>query len=121
MFSYTVEFRDGRTITWAPRVVEANRQPTITSSMLEAFGAQEDNFWLPETFWQTEEEVRFKFPTYAAECDLPDCTICQKSIKKGDKITRLPCENEVSHAFHKDCISPWLRNNSTCPNCRSQV
>jgi len=128
MTSYTLEFRNGRgwVSEWEsyPPVVETNRGPTVTSSILEAFGAQEDNFWLPETesFWQIPEpEVKSKYPTYAAECDLPDCTICQKPIKKGEKITRLPCKNEVSHAFHKDCISPWLQNNSTCPNCRSEV
>ena len=121
MFSYTLDFSSDRPSVsdqWEPTVV--NRGPT--SSILEAFGAQENNFWLPETFWSEEiPEVRSKYPTYAAECDLPDCTICQVPIKKGDKITRLPCKNEVSHAFHKDCILPWLRNNNTCPNCRSEV
>tara|TARA_Y100000389_G_scaffold198292_1_gene234519 strand:- start:8182 stop:8544 length:363 start_codon:yes stop_codon:yes gene_type:complete len=120
MTSYTLEFRNGR--GWVNEPVVTNRGPSVTSSILEAFGAQEDNFWLPETFWQEEiPEVKSKYPTYAAECDLADCTICQKPIKKGEKITRLPCKNEVSHAFHKDCISPWLQNNNTCPNCRSEV
>lgn len=129
MSAYTLQFITGRgwvtiPVSEEPPVVQANRAPTVTSAILEAF---EDNFWLAETdsFWQTpeapEESPKSKYPTYAAECDLPDCTICQKPIKKGEKITRLPCDNEVSHAFHKDCISPWLRNNSTCPNCRSEV
>lgn len=95
--------------------------PSISSTIIEAFSSELLNEPLvPTGFWDIPVEVK-KYPTYKAECKLPACTICQKTIKKGEIITRLPCDNEVSHAFHKDCISPWLQNNSTCPNCRSEV
>ena len=60
-------------------------------------------------------------PVYTAEGDLPECTICQDKIKKGDQFRRLPCGITVNHCFHRDCIDPWLANNTTCPNCRSDL
>ncbi|XP_019087599.1 PREDICTED: E3 ubiquitin ligase BIG BROTHER-like isoform X2 [Camelina sativa] len=39
--------------------------------------------------------------------DKNECSICTVSYEKGDKITMLPCK----HAFHKDCISNWLKEN----------
>jgi hypothetical protein len=60
-------------------------------------------------------------PVYTAEGDMEDCTVCQEKIKKGDQFRRLPCGVTVNHCFHKDCIDPWLKNNPTCPNCRSDL
>tara|TARA_B100000519_G_scaffold199711_1_gene211484 strand:- start:532 stop:984 length:453 start_codon:yes stop_codon:yes gene_type:complete len=67
------------------------------------------------------EAIVDTIPVYTAEGDLDDCTICQDKIKKGDQFRRLPCGVTVNHCFHKDCIDPWLKNNSTCPNCRSNL
>lgn len=61
-----------------------------------------------------------RIPTYKSESDIGECTICQVQMKKGQMICRLPCNNEVSHAFHKECIEPWLQSNNSCPNCRSE-
>ena len=44
-----------------------------------------------------------------------DCSICLTNIKKSSHT--LSC----NHTFHKDCIDEWLKNNSTCPNCRTTV
>lgn len=43
-----------------------------------------------------------------------ECAICQDSIAERDTITQLPCR----HAYHSDCISPWLARANTCPVCR---
>ena len=44
-----------------------------------------------------------------------DCTICLNNFTRGDAIRKLRC----GHEFHKDCIDPWLLNNSVrCPICR---
>ena len=59
--------------------------------------------------------------TYKAEADIGDCTVCFEPMKKGELIMRLPCQAEVSHAFHKKCVQPWLDKNNTCPNCRSTI
>ena len=43
-----------------------------------------------------------------------ECAICQDHIGDRDTITQLPCR----HAYHSDCISPWLARANTCPVCR---
>lgn len=43
------------------------------------------------------------------------CSICINPCK-GD-LSKLPCD----HAFHQDCITPWLYVNQNCPLCRTDV
>ena len=62
-----------------------------------------------------------RISTYKAEADIGQCTICFEPMKKGEVVMRLPCQAEVSHAFHKKCVQPWLEKNNTCPNCRSTI
>lgn len=62
-----------------------------------------------------------RISTYKAEADIGQCTVCFETMKKGELIMRLPCQAEVSHAFHKSCVKPWLEKNNTCPNCRSRI
>ena len=53
-------------------------------------------------------------------CDeLPDdsCSICLEDFKTGDNIKKLNC----THIFHKECLEPWLNNNSNCPMCRTDI
>ncbi|KAJ2963479.1 hypothetical protein NQZ79_g1560 [Umbelopsis isabellina] len=42
------------------------------------------------------------------------CAICTDDFVKDDEVVTLPCE----HPYHKDCITPWLKVNGTCPVCR---
>ncbi|KAG7533902.1 Zinc finger RING-type [Arabidopsis thaliana x Arabidopsis arenosa] len=49
--------------------------------------------------------------------DKKECSICIVDYEKGDKITTLPCK----HAFHKDCISNWLKENKVCCECQAEV
>ena len=65
--------------------------------------------------------ARSRISTFKAEGDLGECSICQEQIKKGQMMCRLPCQDTVSHAFHRECIMPWLEKNDTCPNCRSKI
>ena len=46
------------------------------------------------------------------------CPICCEEYKKGDDISWSK-NNECAHAFHTDCIVPWLMNHSDCPMCRN--
>lgn len=44
-----------------------------------------------------------------------DCSICtepQITLSRG-----FPC----GHAFHHDCLLPWLKMQRTCPNCRFEL
>ena len=37
--------------------------------------------------------------------DLTQCPICQEQFEAGATVLKMPC----LHAFHKDCLLPWLR------------
>ncbi len=42
------------------------------------------------------------------------CVICRDSIVESQL-----CHVGCCHRFHVDCITPWLRVNSSCPLCQS--
>ncbi|MBM29236.1 MAG: hypothetical protein CME58_12780 [Halieaceae bacterium] len=46
-----------------------------------------------------------------------ECVICQEDICVGTSIIEFPCR----HAFHPNCIRPWLSRRRTCPTCRANV
>ena len=43
------------------------------------------------------------------------CPICLEPYVVGDNLKTTVC----LHQFHEHCIDPWLRNNGTCPVCKS--
>eukprot|EP00939_MAST-03C_sp_MAST-3C-sp1_P004292 g4292.t1 len=45
------------------------------------------------------------------------CSVCLTEYELNEKIVVLPC----THAFHKDCLSPWLKDHNTCPVCRFKL
>jgi len=45
------------------------------------------------------------------------CPVCQDGYGVGDEVVFMPCQ----HAFHDDCIAPWLQKRNTCPLCRHQL
>ena len=44
-----------------------------------------------------------------------ECTICASELEPNQKIGKLAC----GHYFHKKCVYKWLKQNPTCPICRS--
>lgn len=46
------------------------------------------------------------------------CSVCLSQMCKGEKVKVLPLCN---HRYHADCIGAWLKNNPTCPLCRSKI
>ncbi len=47
-----------------------------------------------------------------------ECSICTETFKSTDSVIYTPCH----HVFHRDCIKPWLCNESTkCPMCREEI
>lgn len=57
-------------------------------------------------------------PEFVLESDLSQCSICQEEMKRGETIRWLPCQETRNHAFHKECIDPWIKDHSSCPTCR---
>jgi len=46
------------------------------------------------------------------------CSICLDDYSDPEiKLNKLPCH----HVFHKECIQEWLKNNDTCPECRTEI
>jgi len=45
-----------------------------------------------------------------------ECPICYEMIYQNDMCT-LPC----AHMFHGSCVTQWLRQNPSCPVCRTHV
>lgn len=46
-----------------------------------------------------------------------DCAVCKDEFEVNQEVITLPCK----HAFHTDCILPWLQTSGTCPVCRHQL
>ena len=45
------------------------------------------------------------------------CTICTEFLDGSRDVSALRC----GHLFHGDCLSPWLSQSMTCPQCRQKV
>lgn len=56
--------------------------------------------------------------TISAEQTELQCAICFDDFKLNElEVRKLLC----NHYFHENCIFPWLRNNASCPVCRSRL
>lgn len=47
-----------------------------------------------------------------------ECSICLGILQDGEKVKVLP---DCSHCYHSECVDRWLRNQSSCPLCRSSL
>ncbi|KAK1377388.1 hypothetical protein POM88_033581 [Heracleum sosnowskyi] len=45
------------------------------------------------------------------------CSVCLEDLRPWMKFKKLPC----SHIFHPTCIDHWLKEKTSCPNCRTQL
>jgi hypothetical protein len=57
-----------------------------------------------------------ELPGDAADDDRETCVICVAPYEPGEASGVLP---GCGHVFHKLCADKWLRQNSTCPLCRT--
>ena len=45
------------------------------------------------------------------------CVVCLSEMEEGDMLRMLRC----GHAFHGECVDPWLMAQQTCPLCKADV
>jgi hypothetical protein len=66
-----------------------------------------------------EENEDVEQPTRDLSTTCTMCSICIDEFEAGERLTLLP---RCQHAFHKDCIRPWLmERQGCCPLCKSNV
>ena len=52
-----------------------------------------------------------------------DCTICRQHLNSASIYAQERGHNSeidrgvCGHMFHKECITPWIKNNKKCPIC----
>uniref|UniRef100_A0A183C359 RING-type domain-containing protein n=1 Tax=Globodera pallida TaxID=36090 RepID=A0A183C359_GLOPA len=47
-----------------------------------------------------------------------DCSICLHEFEQSEELKIL---QNCNHNFHSECVDKWLKENPTCPVCRSYV
>lgn len=46
------------------------------------------------------------------------CSICIDECKQSQRVLK---SSECDHCFHENCLTSWIREHSTCPNCRREI
>ncbi|CAD8175420.1 unnamed protein product [Paramecium octaurelia] len=54
-----------------------------------------------------------------------ECTICLQAYQIDDNCIKLPCNvnggtKQIDHIFHDECIRIWIKEQSSCPICRTK-
>ena len=46
------------------------------------------------------------------------CCICHDECEPSQQVLK---PSNCNHCFHENCLTPWIREHSTCPNCRGEI
>ncbi|KAL8259201.1 hypothetical protein R6Q59_027154 [Mikania micrantha] len=57
----------------------------------------------------------FRLRTSSISGSATECSICLGDFVDGEKVRVLP---ECNHEFHVKCVDKWLKEHTSCPNCR---
>ncbi len=68
---------------------------------------------------QFDEDLNhFEYQEIKDEAKNTKCSICTDEFINNDMVVKTKCD----HVFHRDCIKPWLCNESVkCPICREEI
>jgi hypothetical protein len=47
-----------------------------------------------------------------------DCSVCHDPCDSSQSVMK---PAECNHCFHAGCLTPWIQDHSTCPNCRRET
>lgn len=71
----------------------------------------------PTSMSQAMIERPFAGESDALKGEDASCTICMEEYNEGDNLGVL----KFLHAFHKDCVTKWLKDHITCPVCQTEL
>ncbi|GFH59488.1 hypothetical protein CTEN210_15964 [Chaetoceros tenuissimus] len=91
----------------------SQRSTRFLASIAEEGMMSKDNIMVNTSVRDVSIEENF-----SEKNNLKICPICCEEYKKGDDIAWSKNE-KCTHAFHMDCIVPWLTEHNDCPMCRN--
>lgn len=91
---------------------------TFTHGLDHLFAHLESMNLSPEQRQEAINNLIESLPVYLP-AELTTCAICQDEDDGSQtEWVRLP---QCKHAFHKNCIKPWLVQKRNCPQCRTDI
>lgn len=60
-------------------------------------------------------EENINIITKNSNCE--NCSVCKDNFLIYETLINLPCK----HAFHDECLTPWLSERNSCPTCRYEL
>ena len=62
--------------------------------------------------------VRPYVPKEGEDDEEEQCAVCRMEFEGGEAVRCLPA---CGHAYHVECLSPWLAENKCCPICKTEI
>ncbi len=47
-----------------------------------------------------------------------ECSVCLLECEQSQRVLK---PSGCDHCFHENCLTPWIQNHPTCPNCRGET
>jgi len=76
----------------------------------------------PPTAENVIQNLSKEILTAARAKTLRDCAVCQELFSESDEVHTLTDDAQLCpHAYHCECIVPWLKEHNSCPVCRFEL